>query len=122
MNRTLSLIASTAFIGLAACSQQPKLNLPPKQNPLPEFTDEEKRNVLATADFMNCMVTMGGEGIVKSPWFNELLEHCANTSNLSEEMLGDVFDKFQNQYGHNWPDMVRKLLAEENYSFAPDIT
>lgn len=122
MNRTLTFIASTAFIGLTACTQQPELNLPPKQDPLPEFTSSEKRNVLATASFMNCMVNQGGASIINTPWFNTLLEHCATASNLNEEMLHDVFDKFQNQYGHSWPDMVRELLAEENYSFAPGIT
>ena len=110
MNRTITAIAATAFAGLSACAPKPELNLPPKQDPLPEFTAAEEKNILATADFMRCVMDQGGATLLNSPWFDTMLEYCADSSDLSEDMLHDVFDKFQTEYGHNWADMVQELL------------
>lgn len=115
MNRTLSVIAASAFVGLSACTDPAaQLDLPPRQDPLPEFTQDEARNVMATTNFMMCLVDQGGAALINSPWFDDLLAFCAEQTDLSEAMLYDVLDKFQNEYGENWPYMVEELFSEQN--------
>lgn len=104
------IILAGAFAALSACSPVQELVKP---EPLPEFTPQEKADIILTAQFLSCTTTnIERIGAVHPNDKTYVMEFCSNMTGFSDDTFGNVMDQMTIKYGDDWPDMLENISDE----------